>query len=36
LDAELGRAVAASQVDAELAKLRAELPPAGEAPKALE
>jgi phage shock protein A len=36
LDAELGRAVAASTVDAELAKLKAELPAAGEPPKALE
>jgi phage shock protein A len=36
LDAELGRAVAASQVDAELAKLKAELGPAPEPPKALE
>jgi phage shock protein A len=36
LDAELGRAVAESQVDAELAKLKAELPSAGEPPKALE
>ena len=36
LDAELGRAVAGSQVDAELAKLKAELPSAGEPPKALE
>jgi phage shock protein A len=36
LDAELGQAVAASQVDAELAKLKAELPAAGEPPKALE
>lgn len=36
LDAELGRAVAESQVDAELARLKAELPSAGEPPKALE
>ncbi len=36
LDAELGQAVAASQIDAELAKLKAELPSAGEPPKALE
>jgi phage shock protein A len=35
IDAELGRAVAASQVDAELARLRAELP-TGEPPKQLE
>ena len=36
LDAELGQAVAASQIDAELAKLKAELPSAGEQPRALE
>ena len=36
LDAELGRAVASASVDAELARLKAELPPAGEPPKALE
>jgi len=36
IDAELGRVVAASQVDAELARLKAELPPAGEPPKQLE
>ncbi|HEV7861137.1 MAG TPA: PspA/IM30 family protein [Acidimicrobiia bacterium] len=36
LDAELGRAVASASVDAELARMRAELPPAGEAPKAIE
>jgi phage shock protein A len=36
LDAELGRAVAASQVDAELERMRAELPQAGETPKELE
>jgi len=36
IDAELGRAVAASQVDAELARLKAELPAAGETPKELE
>jgi phage shock protein A len=35
LDAELGRAVAASQIDAELARLRAELPTA-DAPKEIE
>ena len=36
IDAELGRVVATSQVDAELARLKAELPAAGEPPKALE
>ena len=36
LDAELGRAVAGSPVDAELAKLKAELRPRGRTPKALE
>jgi phage shock protein A len=36
LDAELGQAVAASQIDAELAKLKAELPSAGEQPRALD
>ena len=36
LDAELGRAVASASVDAELAKLKAELGPAAEPPKALE
>jgi phage shock protein A len=36
IDAELGRAVAASQVDAELARLRAELPAAGPPPQELE
>jgi phage shock protein A len=36
LDAELGRAVASASVDAELAKLRAEIGPAAEPPKALE
>jgi phage shock protein A len=36
LDAELGQAVAASQIDAELAKLKAELPSAGDPPRALE
>ena len=36
IEAELGRAVAASSVDAELARLKAELPPTGEPPKALE
>jgi phage shock protein A len=36
LDAELGRAVASASVDAELERMRAELPPAGEPPKALE
>jgi phage shock protein A len=35
LDAELGRAVASSQVEIELARLRAELP-AAEPPKPLE
>jgi phage shock protein A len=35
LDVELGRAVAASEVDAELARLRAELP-GGEAPKEIQ
>jgi phage shock protein A len=35
IDAELGRVVAVSQVDAELARLKAELP-AAEPPKALE
>ena len=36
LDAELGRALSSASVDAELARLRAELPAAGEPPKALE
>jgi phage shock protein A len=36
LDAELGKAVASASVDAELARLKAELPSAGEPPKALE
>ena len=36
IDAELGRVVAASQVDAELARLKAELPAAGEPPRELE
>jgi phage shock protein A len=36
IETELGRVVAASQVDAELARLKAELPAAGEPPKALE
>ena len=36
IDAELGRAVASASVDAELARLKAELPSAGEPPKALE
>ncbi len=36
LDAELGRAVAGASVDAELAKLKAELGPGAESPKALE
>jgi phage shock protein A len=36
LDAELGRAVASASVDAELAKLKAELGPGAEPPKALE
>jgi len=36
IDAELGRGVAASQVDAELARLKAELPSAGEPPRELE
>ena len=36
IEAELGRAVAESQVDAELARLKAELPSAPEPPKAIE
>jgi phage shock protein A len=36
IDVELGRAVAASEVDAELARLKAELPAAGSPPKELE
>ena len=36
IDAELGRAVSASQVEAELAQLKAELPAGGEPPKELE
>jgi phage shock protein A len=36
LDAELGRAVAGASVEAELAKLKAEIGPAAEPPKALE
>jgi len=36
IETELGRAVAASSVEAELARLKAELPPAAEPPKALE
>jgi phage shock protein A len=36
LDAEIGQAVAATQIDAELAKLKAELPSAGGPPRALE
>jgi phage shock protein A len=36
IDAELGRAVASATVDAELARLKAELPAAPEPPKALE
>ncbi|HEV7534567.1 MAG TPA: PspA/IM30 family protein [Acidimicrobiia bacterium] len=35
IDAELGRVVAASQVDAELARLKAELPPGGDTPREL-
>jgi phage shock protein A len=36
LEAELGHAIAASQIDAELARMKAELPSAGGPPKALE
>ncbi|HEV7688256.1 MAG TPA: PspA/IM30 family protein [Acidimicrobiia bacterium] len=36
LEAELGHAIAASQIDAELARMKAELPSAGEPPKQLE
>jgi phage shock protein A len=36
IDAELGRVVATSQVDAELARLKAELPAAGPPPKEIE
>ncbi|HEV7535258.1 MAG TPA: PspA/IM30 family protein [Acidimicrobiia bacterium] len=36
LEAELGHAIAASQIDAELARMKAELPAGGDKPKALE
>jgi len=36
LDAELGHAISASQIDAELARMRADLPAAGEPPRELE
>jgi phage shock protein A len=36
IDAELGRAVSAATVDAELARLKAELPEGGPPPKELE
>jgi phage shock protein A len=36
LETELGHAIAASQIDAELARMKAELPSAGGPPKALE
>src|SRR5205807_553852 len=36
LEAELGHAIAASQIDAELARMKAELPTAGESPKEIE
>jgi phage shock protein A len=36
LEAELGHAIAASQIDAELARMKAELPAGGDQPKALE
>ena len=36
LEAELGHAIAASQIDAELARMKAELPAAGEPPREIE
>jgi phage shock protein A len=36
LEAELGHAIATSQIDAELARMKAELPAAGESPKEIE
>src|SRR4051794_28231822 len=36
IEAELGHAIASSQIDAELARMRAELPGGGDKPKALE